>query len=67
MMTRQDFEKFAAALRDNQRKAIRNSDSAIETAFIQSIFDDLTTDIGDICESSNDAFDWGRFRMASRP
>lgn len=64
MLTHRDFEKLATALRDNRQAALDNSDSPMETVGIQILFEGLITDIGDICESSNDRFDRDRFRDA---
>lgn len=64
MMTHRDFEKLATALRDNRRTALEYSDSPMETVGIQMLFESLITDIGDVCESTNDRFDRDRFRDA---
>jgi hypothetical protein len=64
MMTRRDFEKFAAVFADHIGSMDRVGLDGTEQFLVKDFLAGVAGDIADVCESSNDLFDRDRFLKA---
>jgi len=64
MMTRRDFEKFAAVFADHLGSMERVGLDGTEQYLVKDFLAGVALDIADVCESSNDNFDRARFLAA---
>lgn len=64
MMTRRDFEKFAAVFADHLGSMERIGLDGTEQYLVKDFLSGVAVDIADVCESSNDSFDRDRFLKA---